>query len=164
VTAYSQPGKGTTFRVYLPVGSSRVTRSTATARVAASGGGERVMYIDDEESLVFLGQRVLERMGYRVSGFSDPGKALQAFSQRPQQVDVVVTDLSMPGMSGFHLAQAMLQLRPDLPIILTTGYVRPEDRETAQTIGIRELILKPNTIEELGRTLDVVLKEIRQQS
>ncbi len=162
VTAYSQPGKGTTFRIYLPAASSNVVLAENVQQEPAAGGGEHVMYIDDEESLVFLGQRVLERMGYRVSGFSDPSQALQAFTQSPQAFDVVVTDLSMPGMSGFNLARAILQQRPDVPIVMTTGYVRPEDKETARASGIRELILKPNTIEELGRALDRLFSEMRK--
>ena len=162
VTAYSQPGKGTTFRIYLPAATAAVEQSPDAAQVPAGGSGEHVLYIDDEESLVFLGQRVLERMGYKVTGFTDPGQALNAFRASPGEFDVVVTDLSMPGMSGFNLSRALLQLRPDVPIVLTTGYVRPEDKETARTIGIRELILKPNTVEELGRTLDRLFGEMRK--
>jgi nitrogen-specific signal transduction histidine kinase/CheY-like chemotaxis protein len=164
VTAYSQPGKGTTFRIYLPAASADVEHREASPQTPAAGSGEHVMYIDDEESLVFLGQRVLERMGYKVSGFSDPLQALQAFTQTPQSFDVVVTDLSMPGMSGFNLARALLQLRPDVPIVLTTGYVRPEDKETARNSGIRELILKPNTVEELGRALDKLFTQMREKN
>ncbi len=163
VTAYSQPGKGTTFRIYLPAASADVAPHEAPSQPPVPGSGEHVMYIDDEEALVFLGQRVLERMGYKVSGFSDPAQALQAFTQSPQSYDVVVTDLSMPGMSGFNLARALLQLRPDVPIVLTTGYVRPEDKETASKSGIRELILKPNTVEELGRALDKLFGEMRRK-
>jgi PAS domain S-box-containing protein len=161
VTVYSQPEKGSTFRVYFPVAVASAQQQDAPRLQAVSGRGERIMYVDDEESLVFLGERVLERMGYKVSGYSDPARALKDFTARPHDFDVVVTDLSMPGMSGFHLAQALLQSRPDLPIIMTTGYVRPEDRETAERRGIRELILKPNSIEELGRTLDRLFRQLR---
>ncbi len=163
VTAYSQPDKGTTFRIYLPAATADVAAPQSEPQTPAAGSGEHVMYIDDEESLVFLGQRVLERMGYRVSGFSDPAQALQAFTDAPQSFDVVVTDLSMPGMSGFNLSRALLKLRPDVPIVLTTGYVRPEDKETARNSGIRELILKPNTVEELGRALDKLFTEMRRK-
>jgi PAS domain S-box-containing protein len=164
VRVYSQPGKGTTFRIYLPVSGKATARGADADVTEARGAGEHVMYIDDEESLVFLGKRVLEKLGYRVTGFSDPSQALLAFQQQPGAFDVVVTDLSMPGMSGFHLAGAMLKTRPDLPIVMTTGYVRPEDKEEARCSGIRELILKPNTIEELGRALDRIFRQIREHS
>jgi CheY-like chemotaxis protein len=104
---------------------------------------------------------VLERLGYQVSGYTDPLRALEDFSAQPGAFDAVVTDLSMPGMSGFHLAEALLKLRPDVPIILTTGYVRLEDKEMAGRVGIRELILKPDTIDDLGRTLDRLITQIR---
>ncbi len=162
VRVYSQPGKGTTFRIYLPVGGRAAMDDASEAGAEARGAGEHVMYIDDEESLVFLGKRVLEKLGYRVTGFSDPSRALLAFQREPHEFDVVVTDLSMPGMSGFHLAGAMLKTRPDLPIVMTTGYVRPDDKEAARKSGVRELILKPNTIDELGKALDRVLRQIRE--
>jgi CheY-like chemotaxis protein len=84
-------------------------------------------------------------------------EALNAFRSHPHDFDVVVTDLSMPGMSGFDLARALLEIRPDVPIVMTSGYVRPEDQEMASRLGIRELILKPNTVSELGRILDELL-------
>jgi len=115
---------------------------------------ERVLYVDDEEALVLLVTRALRRRGYRVIGFSDPARAFEWFRSDPQAIDVAVADLSMPGMSGFDLARAMRQLRPELPIVMTSGYLRPEDQDTAVRIGIRDLILKPNTVEALGEVLD----------
>lgn len=162
ITVYSQPGKGTTFRVYLPA-SAEATPAQPHAEEVIAGTGERIMYVDDEDALVFLGERVLERLGYDVTGYTDPAAALKDFNSRPDDFDAVVTDLSMPGMSGFHLARALLQRRPDLPIVLTTGYVRPEDKETARRMGIREMILKPDTVEEMGRTLDRLLREFHKR-
>ncbi|HEY5808043.1 MAG TPA: ATP-binding protein, partial [Povalibacter sp.] len=163
ITVYSQPDKGTTFRVYFPVSTTGAMAQRPAPTATLRGRGERIMYVDDEDALVFLAERVLERLGYKVSGYTDPSQALRDFNAQPQDFDAVVTDLSMPGMSGFHLAQAVLQVRPELPIVLTTGYVRPEDKEKAGQCGIRELILKPDTIEELGRTLDRLLSEIRSR-
>jgi len=113
-----------------------------------------VLYVDDEDALVLLITRLLQRRGYRVTGFSDPLQALEWFRSHPQAVDVAVADLSMPGMSGCDLARALQQMRPDLPILMTSGYLRPEDQEMAARIGIRDLILKPHTVEALGETLD----------
>jgi PAS domain S-box-containing protein len=160
VTVYSQPGQGSTFRLYFPAAEGAVSTTAAPPPEAARGRGERVLYIDDEEALVFLATRLLERLGYTVTGYTDPAAALQAFRSHPGDFDVVVTDLSMPGMSGFELARELLTLRPDVPILMTSGYVRPEDEEAALQRGIRALILKPTTIEELGRTLDRLFQDL----
>jgi PAS domain S-box-containing protein len=158
VTVYSQPGKGTTFRLYFPVAGDSASEGETPRREVARGSGERVLYVDDETALVQLATRILNRLGYQVSGYTDPSEALQAFRSHPQDFDVVVTDLSMPGMSGFDLARGLLEIRPELPIVMTSGHVRPEDQDTAVRIGIRELILKPNTVDELGRALDELLR------
>ncbi len=161
ISVTSEPGHGTTFEVYLPTAVRAEELDDPTASVPMLGRGQRVMYIDDEEALVFLVTRVLERLGYAVAGFVDPGQALQAFTQHPDRYDVVVTDLSMPGMTGFTLARAMLALRPEIPVLMTSGYVRPQDREAAEQVGIRDLILKPDTIDELGRSLERLFKLYR---
>lgn len=154
ITVDSEPAQGTIFRLYFPAATRPGENSAAASQLAAKGRGQRVMYVDDEDSLVYLVTRTLQGLGYEVSGFTDPAKALQAFAQGAGDFDVVVTDVSMPGMSGFNLARALLQIRPDLPVLMTSGYVRPQDREAAQQLGVRDLILKPNTIEELGRALE----------
>lgn len=117
----------------------------------------RVLYVDDEESLVFLASRTLERVGHQVRGFNDPQAALEAFKQAPHGYDLVVSDVSMPGMNGFDLARAVLEIRPDLPVVITSGYLRAEDYELAERIGIRKLILKPDTIEALSVALTGLL-------
>ena len=83
---------------------------------------------------------------------------LQDFNARPNAFDVVVTDLSMPGMSGFELARGVLATRPDIPLLMTSGYVRPQDEEAAHSIGVRAVILKPNTADDLGKMLDRLFK------
>jgi len=128
------------------------------------GGGERILYLDDEESLVILAKRMLERMGYHVTGFNDAAKALAAFGAAPQDFDLVLTDLSMPGMSGMDFARQILQMRPDIPVLLATGYVRNEDVEQARAIGIREVIWKPQTIGEMGDLLAQQLQKLASTS
>jgi PAS domain S-box-containing protein len=158
VTVYSQPGKGTTFHLYFPAAQSEVAVEADEQRAPPSARGERVLYVDDEPALVQLATRALGRLGYRVTGYDDAAQALQEFQARPDDFDAVVTDLSMPGMSGFELARAVLARRPDIPVVLTSGYVRPQDEETARKIGVRSVILKPNTIDDLGRVLDELLQ------
>jgi len=106
---------------------------------------------------------MLKRLGYRVEPFSDPERALEVFRARAQSFDVVVTDLSMPGMSGFDFARAVRTIRADVPIVLTSGYVREEDQETAASIGIRDLILKPSSMEDLGRVLQQVFAGLHRR-
>jgi CheY-like chemotaxis protein len=159
ITVYSQPGKGTTFRLYFPGAADAAAEVEAPRPEIASGHGQHVLYIDDEDALVRLATRTLRRLGYKITGYTDPAQALQAFRSRAHEFDVVVTDLSMPGMSGFDLARGLLEIRPDVPIVMTSGYLRPEDQETALRIGIRALILKPNTVEELGSVLDKLLRD-----
>jgi PAS domain S-box-containing protein len=156
IRVYSDLGRGTAFYLYFPAAASAVERSPEPPRPVQRGRSERVLYVDDEEPLVFLVKRMLERLGYRVSGFTDATRALEEFRSRPRDFDVVVTDLSMPRMSGFELAHEILAARPDVPIVMTSGYVRPEDQQKALEMGLRDLIPKPHTIEQLGRTLDAL--------
>jgi CheY-like chemotaxis protein len=115
---------------------------------------ERVLYIDDEEALVFLISKNLERLGCQVTGFTDPETALREFRSRPGDFDVVVTDISMPRMSGFELARQLLTVRPEIPIVVTSGYMRPEDQAKAQQLGIQEVVLKPCRIDDLTRAFE----------
>jgi PAS domain S-box-containing protein len=161
ITVYSQPDKGTTFRLYFPAAGAQPATTSSPPRKLEAGNGERVLYIDDDEAIVQLSTRILERLGYRVDGFTRPEDALAIFNERPHEFDVAVTDLSMPRMSGFELARELRKLRPDLPVLLTSGYVRPEDRVVARELGIHDFILKPNTVEELGHSLDKVFRELR---
>jgi CheY-like chemotaxis protein len=157
ISVSSALGKGTTFSIYLP--AIHIERTTAETKAPARerGQGQRILYVDDEEPLVYLITRVLERLGYRVSGFSDVRVALETFRINPSAFDAVVTDLSMPGMSGTEFARLVLQIRPDVPVVMTSGFVRSEDREQALKAGVRELLLKPNTVEALGDVLHRLL-------
>ena len=161
ITVTSTPGHGSIFALYFPAVARVEEVAPKSTSEAARGTGQCVLYVDDEEALVFLVTRVLRRLGYAVKGFTDPEEAVDAFRRDPQAFDVVVTDLSMPRMSGFRLAKLLLETRPDVPVLMTSGYVRAEDRDLALQTGIRELILKPNTIEELGHSLARLFEETR---
>ncbi len=153
INVYSIPGQGTTFNLYFPRLNTGVVDAEPTPRAPEYGAGQHVLYVDDEAPLVYLAQRMLERLKYAVTGFSNPTEALQVFQSRPDDFDVVVTDLSMPSLSGFDLARQILAIRPEMPIVMTTGYLRPQDQQAAAILGLRALILKPNTAEELGQVL-----------
>jgi len=147
----SVPGVGSTFRIYFPAIDALVLEVSApTADAApADGRGKHVLYVDDEQAIVFLMKRLLERQGYRVSAFTDPQEALAAVRAYPDQFDLVVTDYNMPGMSGLEVAQALREICPDLPVVLASGYITEELRAQAPAAGIREVIYKPNTVDEL---------------
>lgn len=119
--------------------------------------GEYVLFLDDEEPIVLLASRMLTRLGFRVDTHTNATEALEAFRNAPARFDLVVTDLSMPGASGLDFARAVLAIRPDIPVVLTTGYIEPEDLDLARDIGVREVILKPTTIEEMGRAFHRLL-------
>jgi len=142
INVYSEPGKGTRFSLYFPVAGDRpaeeVEKSAITAR-----GHERILFIDDDATIVDLGKKMLERSGYSVTTSMDPVQALEQFEKAPHDFDMVITDMTMPGMTGDILAAAMLKIRPDLPIIICTGFSERMNKEKAQKMGIRRLIEKP---------------------
>jgi CheY-like chemotaxis protein len=110
----------------------------------------RILYVDDEEPLVFLVTRLLRRLGYEPVGFTEPAEALAAFESDPSQFDLVLTDLSMPGANGLDFAQEILAAAPNTRVAILTGHVNPDDVTRAAAIGIRAVEQKPLTIEELG--------------
>ena len=147
----STPGSGSTFRIYFPaIEAPALSEAAPTPETApVQGKGKHVLYLDDEEAIIFLMKRLLERKGYRVSGYTDPRKALAAVRADPGQFDLAVTDYYMPGMSGLEVAQELRRIRPDLPVVMASGYISEELRARAPAVGVRELIYKPNTVEDL---------------
>ena len=145
------PGEGSTFRIYFPAIDAPVEEAALPKADAApiDGAGKRVLYVDDEEAIVFLMKRLLERQGFRVSGYTDPREALSAVRADPGQFDLAVTDYNMPGMSGLQMAEALREIRADLPVVLASGYITEELRQKAPAAGVRELIYKPNTADDL---------------
>ena len=147
----SAPGKGSTFRIYFP--STQVeTAEPAPARAQPTRSqrtGKRVLYVDDEEAIIFLMKRLLERQGYAVSGYTDPCAALAAVRADPGRFDLVVTDYNMPVLTGLDVAREIKDIRADLPVLLASGYITEELRQKAPAAGVRELIYKPNTADDL---------------
>lgn len=125
------------------------------------GAGQRVMYVDDETPLIQLAKRALTRLGYQAVAYSDPREALAAFQAEPARFDAVITDLSMPHMTGFDLARQMLEIRSDLPLVLTSGCVRKEEEDNARLLGIKDILAKPATLEAVGAALARALNNPR---
>lgn len=148
----STPGVGTSVRIYLPGLGEEPELSDAPAQSVPSGRGERVLLVDDEEALLLMNDRILRRLGYTPVIARGPAHAL-AMLEDGQEIDMVLTDLSMPGMSGIELAARVLRIRPELPIILLTGYDLSSSPEELRVQGIRAVLPKPVTIHALAETL-----------
>ncbi|HXJ11278.1 MAG TPA: response regulator, partial [Candidatus Limnocylindrales bacterium] len=163
ISVTSEPGEGTAFHLFFPIATEAVEAVAEAPKESTQPRSEHILYVDDEEALVFLATRLLERRGYRVSGFTNAVTALNQFRESPVEFDAVVTDLSMPGMSGFDLTEGIHQIRADIPIILTSGYLQAEDQQRAESLGIRETIQKPATAEKLAGALEKILSEQAQR-
>lgn len=156
IAVETELGKGSTFHVYFPVMEREALPIVKeTERIPL--GMERILFIDDEELLVRMGKDLLERLGYDVTIRQNSLDALLTFQKAPGNFDVVITDQTMPDMSGAVLARKMLQIRPDIPIILCTGYSNLIDEKTAKSFGIREFALKPLTKSTIAKLLRKVL-------
>ena len=165
VDVQSTPGKGTLFTLYFPAATPSAHAHIAAeqaAQPAATGlpastmpqRSRHVMYVDDDQALVFLVQRLLRRRGYEVSGFTDPHEAAAVLRADPQKFDLLVTDYNMPGYSGVDLLREVRDIRADLPVALASGYVTAEIEHSALAAGARALIHKPNDVQELCDTVD----------
>ena len=158
IMADSTLGQGTTFTVYLPCYDGEIT-SSSPAAAAAPHGHERILLVDDEVHLVQLGQAMLSRLGYDVTSYTSSLEALGAFRAAPQQFDLVITDQTIPDLTGDALVQELRRLRPDIPIILCTGFSHTMDEEKARRLGLDALCLKPFRLHDLGVQIRRVLDQ-----
>jgi len=154
----STPGHGATFEVFLPLAEA-TPRNVPEEPPHPSMGRGRVLLVDDEAALAEIGQELLESLGYEVISATDPRRALARFRESPQDVDVVITDQNMPGLTGAELAKQMLAVRPDLPILMLTGFSETISREQARALGIREFLLKPVLRRDLANAVRTALGE-----
>jgi CheY-like chemotaxis protein len=153
----SAPGQGTTFTIYGPLVEVALVAADDTAARPPRGNGERVLLVDDEAPLLAATAEVLSRLGYEAVSFSDGHAALAAFEAAPGRFDVVVTDEVMPGLTGTGLASVLRRQRPDLPIVLVSGYSGPLLTQQAFAAGVSELLTKPLQSREIATTLARVL-------
>jgi PAS domain S-box-containing protein len=152
IMAESKPGKGSIFKVYLPQIQPEPETKTSPAN-RFPRGKERILFIDDETIQIRSGEGVLKYLGYSVTSQADSNEALAVFKARPDAFDVVITDLVMPGMNGMDLAGEILKIRPDIPVILCTGYSETVNEQQARRSGIREFMMKPFSLGELAHTI-----------
>lgn len=157
----SERGKGTTFNIFWP----QIKRSPQPQPVKAKpliSGSESILIVDDEPALTIIAQRKLSELGYRVTTRTSSIEAKELFKMRSEDFDLVLTDMTMPHMTGLQLARQMIALRPDIPIILCTGYSHQISKENAKTMGINEFIMKPISWQELAATVRNALDGNRQ--
>ncbi len=158
ITVYSEPGRGTTFKVYLPATADRPGEMPGVQNeVALAAGHERILFVDDEESICALAKNYLSKCGYVVDVCNNGRDALFAIEQELGAYDLLITDMTMPGMTGKELTQKVLALRPDLPVLLCTGYSSLIDSEEAAELGIRDYIEKPVGMSELASRIKKAL-------
>ncbi len=158
IEVYSQPAKGTSFHLFLPACAAGPEAATEAPTAIPRGQGERILYVDDERAVCEVAQRTLEKRGYRVVWHTNPQEAVAQFTVSPRQFDLVFTDLTMPGMTGVDLALHVLAVRPDVPVILATGFGGAWTSENARRLGIREVLLKPIGQDELSLAIHRTLR------
>ncbi|HSR13482.1 MAG TPA: ATP-binding protein, partial [Thermodesulfobacteriota bacterium] len=152
IAVQSEMGKGTSFEVFLPEIKVPLEGEEGLSS-SLPKGTERILFIDDEEICLCSMVPVLERLGYTVCAESSSVAALRMFRQDPRRFDLVVTDQSMPGLTGLELSQEFLKIRPDIPIVLVTGFSAAVDEQKAKQKGIREFMLKPFIIQDVAETI-----------
>jgi PAS domain S-box-containing protein len=158
IYVYSEPGKGSTFKVYLPaIGRSLKPKEMIEKPIPT--GTERILFIDDEPAIMKMGKQTLESLGYDVTSRASSIEALELFKKKKDRFDLVITDMTMPHMTGEKLAEELMQLRLDIPVILCTGFSSRIDEQKALAIGIRAFISKPFIKRELAEAIRKVLDE-----
>lgn len=152
----SKPGKGTTFKVYFPKIEKKVQHIVENNKPIPIGQ-EKILVVDDEENIVKMSKMMIERLGYKVTTKSSSIEALELFKSQPDAFDLVITDYTMPEMTGEQLSKKVLEIRQDIPIIISTGYSSKMDLEKAGSLGISAFIMKPIIKKELAKTIRKVL-------
>lgn len=155
ITVESELGRGSVFHVYLPIAASAKGSAAPSppTELAPRGAGQHVLYVDDDEVMTVLVERLLQRLGYRATVLQSSHAALALVANDPLAFDLVLTDFDMPGLTGLQLAERLSFLRPSLPVVVSTGHLTDEIRDRAAVLGIKALLQKEHTVEELGDVL-----------
>ncbi|MFH1350835.1 MAG: CHASE2 domain-containing protein [Pseudomonadota bacterium] len=158
ITVHSEPGKGARFEIFFPRIDRKIDQEQKEKDPLPTGN-EHILLIDDEEILVEIGKEILEQLGYEVTPKRNSLAALEAFRENPGKFDLVITDMTMPLMTGEMLAKELMKIRPDIPIILCTGFSERITEKKAKAIGIREFVMKPLVMRDLAKTIRKILDE-----
>jgi signal transduction histidine kinase/CheY-like chemotaxis protein len=163
VHAYSEPGNGASFSIYFPVINTHQETAPETGHNQITGGTEHILVVDDEENIVKIMHKMLGQLGYTVTPRTSSVEALEAFRNRPHSFDLIITDQTMPNMTGVELAQEMTRIRQDIPIILCTGFSETVTENKARDMCIQAYIMKPVLLKDIAETIKSVLNRVRQQ-
>ncbi len=158
ITVDSPPGKGATFTILFPVVNEEPEIETETANEVPHGT-ETILFVDDEESLLAMTRKMLERLGYKVEARMNPVEAFDLFQSNPARFDLVITDMTMPQMTGTDLSKKLLAVRPDIPVIICTGHSSLIDEEKAKELGIIAYVMKPIVTQEIATTIRQALDQ-----
>jgi nitrogen-specific signal transduction histidine kinase len=158
ITVESEVGQGTTFRLYFPAQPAGVVAGETGSRPPARGHGERILVVDDEPALTAVYQRLLDRLGFQTVVTNYPEEALRMIRKSPANFGLVITDMTMPGINGLDLARQIRGLRPDLRVILTSGFSPALNDEALRAAGVHELVMKPVTLDDLAAVVQRALK------
>lgn len=157
IQVYSEPGKGTEFKLYFPIDKSSLEESAIETAKTPQGGDERILLIDDEEAIAEMAKEMLTRLGYTVTTCISSVKGYDVFCSNPYEFDLVITDMAMPGLPGDKLAVKLIEVRSDIPVLLCTGFSDIMSEEKAATYGISGFLMKPIVMKELAQKIRVVL-------
>ncbi|MCP3941014.1 MAG: PAS domain-containing protein [Desulfobacteraceae bacterium] len=161
IEVYSEPGIGTEFNVYFPVEKKYLAKNKIQTKDPIQGGKENILLIDDEESIVIMEKRLLIRLGYQVTFCVNSIEALELFRSNPDNFDLVITDMAMPGLPGDKLSVALNQIRPDIPVLLCTGFSENMSEEKAASLGIKGFLMKPVVVKDLAHKIREVLDDAK---
>jgi CheY-like chemotaxis protein len=161
ISVYSEPGKGSTFRVYLPRMVSTPMTGENPAVHPLPKGTERILLVDDDQAIVELETMVLETLGYRVTGRTCSNEALQLFQEAPRDFDLLLTDMTMPGLTGADLSLRIHAIRPDIPIILCSGFSEFIDGDKARDLGVQAFLIKPVLYKDLAEAIRKALDGVQ---
>ncbi|MCX5805724.1 MAG: response regulator [Proteobacteria bacterium] len=156
ITVESESGKGSAFNIFLPK-TEQDCQAISETDSAIPGGHECVLIVDDEDTLIEMEKRTLAKLGYTVIPKTDSREALSAFKKEPDKFDLVITDQTMPHITGIDLAKELISIRPDIPIILCTGFSEKVNADSSKALGIRGFLMKPFTIQEIAKIIRSVL-------
>ena len=157
ITVYSEPGKGTSFRVYLPRIAEAPSQTEAVDSETIPTGTERLLVVDDEAVITSMLEAILQSLGYQVTVVNDSEEVLARITQTPAAFDLLITDMTMPHLTGTELTARVLAIRPDLPVILCTGFSDLINKEQARALGIRAYLMKPVSVHELATAVRTAL-------
>jgi CheY-like chemotaxis protein len=161
INVFSEFGRGSTFNVYFPTIGKSVQTIPDSTKAALAVGSERILIVDDEPAIANLEKQILKRLGYQITTCSSSLDALELFRADPGSFDLVLTDMSMPQMTGAELAKELLLIRSDIPIVLCTGFSERLNEETAINMGLKGFLMNPVVQVDMAKTVRRVLDDAK---